>query len=110
MNSGDNDESVRRIVSQALGRLAALNPAKGLALVEGRFDCIFAVCNRLTRGPHDHHVWLTFTLSFTHNSVCDCANRHACPLPLTDSLALRYLIALTIVYVCPHPLTYTLYL
>ena len=69
-NSGDNDESVRRMVSQALGRLAALNPAKGLALVEDRFDCIFAVCNRLTRGPHDHHVWLTFTLSFTHKQLC----------------------------------------
>ena len=35
-NSGDNDESVRRMVSQALGRLAALNPASVLPTLKAQ--------------------------------------------------------------------------
>ena len=51
--------------------------------------CTSSPSHQLTRFVT--HVWLTFALLFTHNSVCDCTHRHACPHPLTDSLTLRYL-------------------
>ena len=61
------------------------------------FCCTYTHQHAVTSSPSHQltrfvtHVWLTFALLFTHNSVCDCTHRHACPHPLTDSLTLRYL-------------------